>query len=119
MPVVHNLDLLFLSLDTIVDVIRFAQKPSNTLSFPVRRSKFWKNRQRLRAIDKIIAEANRCLRIVLCDKAERKLFSSPSTDFLADAFEGNAFAGIKLGSGLIETRQKGGLFRFGHHRFLL
>jgi hypothetical protein len=36
--------------------------------------------------------------------AERKLFSSPSTDFLADAFEGNAFTGIDLSRGFIEAR---------------
>jgi hypothetical protein len=43
--------------------------------------------------------------------AERKLFSSPSTDFLADAFERNAFTGIKLGSGFIERREQSGFFR--------
>ena len=37
--------------------------------------------------------------------AERKLFSSPSTDFLADAFEGNAFTGLKFCGSFIESRE--------------
>lgn len=38
---------------------------------------------------------------------EQKLFSSPSTDFFADASEGNAFAGIQFSSGFIEASEHG------------
>lgn len=50
MPVVHDLDHLFVSLDTIVDVVRFTQEPSNIRSLSVWRSNFWKIRQGLRTI---------------------------------------------------------------------
>ena len=63
-----------------------------------------------------IAESNGSLHIILRNEAndlfefferlrEQRLFSSPSTDFLADAFEGNALPGIKFGSSLVETRE--------------
>jgi hypothetical protein len=38
--------------------------------------------------------------------------SSPSTDLLADAVEGNAFARIKFGGGFVETCKQCGLLRF-------
>jgi hypothetical protein len=50
---------------------------------------------------------------------EQKLFSSSSTDFLADACEGNAFAGIQLGGSLVQTRKQSLLFRFRDDRFFL
>ena len=69
MPEVHDLDQLLLAHNTIVDVIRSAQEPSNIRTLPVWRSKLWKIRQRLRAVYQVITESDRCLRIVLRDEA--------------------------------------------------
>ena len=88
----------------------------------VRRSELGKIRQRLRTIYQVITESNGGPWIILRNEAnnlfefferlrERKLFSSPSTNFLADASEGNTLSGIKLGSSLVETRQQRLLFR--------
>ena len=122
MPIVHDLDRLLLSIETIIKVIRLAQEPSNVCSFVVRRSELGKIRQRLRTIYQVITESNGGPWIILRNEAnnllefferlrERKLFSSPSTNFLADASEGNTLSGIKLGSSLVETRQQRLLFR--------
>ena len=127
MPEVHDLNHAFVTTNTVVNEIRFAQNASNIRTLPIWRSKFWKIRQRLRAIDQIVAESFRGCRIILRNEVnnllqllerlgERKLFSSPSTDFLADAFEGNAFTGIKFGHGFIESRKQCGLLRVGHDR---
>jgi hypothetical protein len=42
---------------------------------------------------------------------EQRLFSSPSTDFLADAFEGNAFTGFRFGGGRAEPGEQHCFFR--------
>lgn len=57
------------------------------------------------------ASATRALRLIVRAHAGRKLFSGPSTDFLADTFDGNAFVSIKFGGGLIERCEQSCLFR--------
>src|SRR5437879_13243966 len=90
-PIIHDLNHLLLSTDTIVNEVRFAQEPSHVRSFPIRRSQFGKIGEQFGTIDEVVAEAFRSRRIVLRDETNNllqlferlrceKLFSSPSTD---------------------------------------
>src|ERR1700719_3057585 len=58
MPVVHDLDDLLFPLDPIVDVIRFAQEPTDVCSPAIRRPKVGEVHQGFRAIYQIIAKPN-------------------------------------------------------------
>jgi len=114
MPVVHDLDDLFGTTDAIVDVIGFAQKAPNIGPFAMRHPDLREICQRFRTIDQVIAESNRCRRIIAPNESHdldqsrsrpidlalgaRSLFSSPSADVLADTLDRNTLAGVELSS---------------------
>lgn len=50
---------------------------------------------------------------------DERLLCSPSADILADARDGNTFAGVELGGRLIERGEESSLFCFRHERLFL